>query len=71
MKIVNYIYDIYIKWYNAKYFKRRVIRKYNNQRLQKYNPFTILQFYLIFLTITTITIGLIILITLIVQSLIN
>lgn len=71
MKIVNYIYDIYLKWYNAKYFKRHVIRKYNNQRLQKYNPFTILQFYLVFLTITTITIGLIILITLIVQSLIN
>jgi len=66
MKIVNYIYDIYLKWYNKKYFKRYTIRKFN--QFNKYNPFTILQFYLIFLTLFIMTGGIIMTIILMIQS---
>ena len=70
-KILEWIrkpYNIYLNWYGKKWSKKSNRMGYYNQ-YPKFNPFTILQFYLVFLTVFIITGGIIMTIILMIQSL--
>lgn len=65
---INYPYNIYLDWYNKKH-KQLNFFNYRNSK-PSYNPLTILQFYLIFLTLFIMTSGILMVIILMIQSLI-